>query len=60
MQTCWKSVYLKKKKVSWRLKGGELWRGLTDTDVKNIPKPAEGFEPHVKMCSGQGRVEKNV
>lgn len=29
MQTCWKSIYLGKKKE---------WRGLTDTDVKNIPE----------------------
>lgn len=38
---------------TWKKRG----RGLTDTDVKGIPEPAEGFEPHVKMCE---KVRENM
>lgn len=49
VQRCWESVYLEKKKVSWQLRGGELWRGLSDTDVKDIPEPVEALS-HMWKC----------
>lgn len=42
----------KKKQLRWQLKGAELWGGFMDTDGKDIPEPAEGFQH-----SSQGQVE---